>query len=314
MSFFSRFTNIFIVIIIALTVTSCFIKSDNETKGNPLARAGERFLYFDDVREIIPKNLSRNDSLAFLKNFINKWIKKQVTFEKAELTLSEKQKDVSRQLDEYRRVILMNKFEQNIIARDLDTTITAEEIDAFYEKNKNDLKLKENIIKPLFVRVPKNAPNLANVKIWYKSERDDDIDKLVKFTFKNKGDFFYDENEWYIFRDFIKKLPLDIGSSEESFLKSNRFIEFKDSLDLYYLNIKDYKLNGEIPPPEYIKGQIKSVILNKRKMSLIRDIEIRLFNEALEEKHAEIYSDDIKNYSDTLIFKDTANHSIKIKK
>lgn len=314
MRFCSRFINLILVFVFALTVSSCFIKSEKETKGNPLARVGERFLYFDDVREIIPKNLSKEDSLAFLKNFINKWIKKQVTFEKAEISLSEKQKDVTRQLEEYRRVILMNKFEQNLISQNLDTNISIEEIDEFYEKNKSDLKLKDNIIKPLFVRVPKNVQGIANVKIWYKSERDDDIDKLVKFTFKNKGDFFYDENEWYVFRDFIKKLPLDIGQSEELFLRSNRFIEFKDSLDLYYLNIKAFKLKGEITPPEYIKSQIKGVILNTRKMKLIRDFEVRLFNDALSEKHAEIYSEEIKNYTDTLIFNDSANRSKKYNK
>lgn len=277
-------------------------------QGTPLAKAGNNVLYFDDIKEIIPKNLSHKDSLAFLKNFIYKWIKKQVSFEKAELTLSEKQKDVSLQLEEYRRVILMNKFEQNIIAQKLDTNISLQEIEQFYEQNKKDLALRENIIKPMFVRIPKNAPNIANVKIWYKSERDADIDKLVKYVYKNKGVFFYDEHEWYVLQDFIKKLPLDIGTSEENFLHSSRFFEFKDSLDLYFLNIKHYKLKGDIPPPEYIKNQIKSIVINKRKINLITDIENRLLNDALNGKHAIIFSDEIKKFQDTTIYLDTSNH------
>ncbi len=277
-------------------------------QGTPLAKAGNNVLYFDDIKEIIPKNLSHKDSLAFLKNFIYKWIKKQVSFEKAELTLSEKQKDVSLQLEEYRRVILMNKFEQNIIAQKLDTNISLQEIEQFYEQNKKDLALRENIIKPMFVRIPKNAPNIANVKIWYKSERDADIDKLVKYVYKNKGVFFYDEHEWYVLQDFIKKLPLDIGTSEENFLHSSRFFEFKDSLDLYFLNIKNYKLKGDIPPPEYIKNQIKSIVINKRKINLITDIENRLLNDALNGKHAIIFSDEIKKFQDTTIYLDTSNH------
>lgn len=277
-------------------------------QGTPLAKAGNNVLYFDDIKEIIPKNLSHKDSLAFLKNFIYKWIKKQVSFEKAELTLSEKQKDVSLQLEEYRRVILMNKFEQNIIAQKLDTNISLQEIEQFYEQNKKDLALRENIIKPMFVRIPKNAPNIANVKIWYKSERDADIDKLVKYVYKNKGVFFYDEHEWYVLQDFIKNLPLDIGTSEENFLHSSRFFEFKDSLDLYFLNIKNYKLKGDIPPPEYIKNQIKSIVINKRKINLITDIENRLLNDALNGKHAIIFSDEIKKFQDTTIYLDTSNH------
>lgn len=291
-----------------IVTSSCFKKTEEEMQGTPLAKAGNNVLYFDDIKEIIPKNLSHKDSLAFLKNFIYKWIKKQVSFEKAELTLSEKQKDVSLQLEEYRRVILMNKFEQNIIAQKLDTNISLQEIEQFYEQNKKDLALRENIIKPMFVRIPKNAPNIANVKIWYKSERDADIDKLVKYVYKNKGVFFYDEHEWYVLQDFIKKLPLDIGTSEENFLHSSRFFEFKDSLDLYFLNIKNYKLKGDIPPPEYIKNQIKSIVINKRKINLITDIENRLLNDALNGKHAIIFSDEIKKFQDTTIYLDTSNH------
>lgn len=298
------------VITVLLTAYSCINNKKDDAQGTPLAKAGDRFLYFDDVKEIIPRNLSQKDSLAFLKNFIYKWIKKQVSFEKAELTLSEKQKDVSRQLEEYRRVILMNKFEQNIIAQKLDTNIASEEIEEFYNRNKSDLKLRENIIKPLFVRIPKNALNPAPVKIWYKSDKETDIDKLVKYAYKNKGDFFYDDQEWYVLHDFIKKLPLEIGQSEENFLRSSKFFEFRDSLDLYFLNIKSYRLKGEVPPPEFIKGQIKSIILNKRKTNLIAEIENRLLNEALTGKHAEIFSEEIKNFQDTSIFRD----SIKNKK
>ncbi|MBI5217667.1 MAG: hypothetical protein HY958_01885 [Bacteroidia bacterium] len=288
-----------------LLCTSCFLKSKKEIKGNPLAREGEKYLYFDDVKEIIPKDLSKSDSLAFLKNYINKWIKKQVILEKAELSLSEKQKDVSRQLRDYRNVILMHKYEQSIIAQKSDTNISDIEISDYYEKHKNDLKLKESIIVPLFVRIPRNAPNAAHVKIWYKSEKDADLDKLVKYSFKNKGDFFYEEHSWYVFHDFFKKFPIDPGPSEEAYIRFNKFIEFKDSLNYFYVNIKAYKLKNETPPLEYVKAEIKSIILNKRKINLINDIENRLFNDAMSDRHAEIFSIEVKNFSDTVIRRDS---------
>jgi hypothetical protein len=285
---------------------------EKPVKGNAIARVGMKQLYFEDMKDFIPQNLSEKDSIAFMKNYIDKWIREQVILEKAKMTLSDKQKDVTEQLEQYKNALLINKFEQSLISKQLDTNITEEEMQAFYDKHKGEMKLRENIILPLFIRLPKNTPNLAGVKIWCHSDKEADIDRLVKLAFKLNGEFIYEDNGWYVFREFFKKIPVDISPSEEQFLRTNHFIEFKDSTDQYFLNIKNYKLKNDIPPYAFETQEIKNIILNKRKITLITDLENRLFIDAVSEKHAEVYAPEIKNFKDTLVKKDSIkNKNVK---
>lgn len=302
------------MLFITSVFAACNFSEKPELKGTPLARVGEKYLYFDDIKDIIPQNISKYDSIAFLKNFINKWIKKQAILDKANITLTEKQKDISKQLEEYKNVVLMNKYEQIVINQKLDTNILNSEIENYYEAHKSELKLRENIVNPLFVRIPKSAQNLNQVKIWYKSSNENDIDKLVKLSYKSRGDFFYEEHEWYSFSSFFKKIPVETGPSDELFLRTNKYIEFNDSLDYYFVNIKAFRLKNDEAPLDYVKSEIKSIILNKRKINLITEIENQLFNDVISDSKAEILSKEILNFSDTGASSKNLKYSVSQKK
>ena len=285
---------------------SCTQQEEYVDTSNAIARVGTKYLYIDDIRSVFPPDLNNEESLFFLKNYVDRWIRKQVLLDQSEKSLSEKQRDFSAQLEAYKNTMQINKFEQLTVEKNLDTLISEDELQSFYEAHKNEFKLKESILNPLFVRIPKKVKNLAQVKMWYKSSREEDIEKLVKFTFTNKGDFFYENDEWYDFSDFFKKIPIETGPSDEQFLLYNKNIELQDSVDYYFISIKDYKLRKDVPPLAYAKNQVKSMILNKRKINLINELHVRLSNEAMSEKFAEIFSKDLlelntsDSYSDTL--------------
>ena len=80
----------FVILIIGYSGCQKFEKRPAQ---QPLARVGEKYLYTSDVQDIFPNNLPENDSILILNNFVDKWIKKQLLLQKAELNLSDEQKD-----------------------------------------------------------------------------------------------------------------------------------------------------------------------------------------------------------------------------
>jgi len=277
----------FIIIFLLFLAFSCS-NYEKKHKQNPIAKVFGQFLYPSDIKDIFPPNLSANDSIVIAKNFIEKWIKKQLILKKAELNLTDEQKNVEKQLEDYRTSLLIFKYEQQLIKQKLDTIIAAEEIENYYNENSSNFILDDNIIKAIFIKIPKSSPNIDRVKIWYKSEKEDDISQLEDYCYKYAAKYDYLTDKWNIFDNFLKEIPLTI-SNQEQYLKIIRYIETQDSLFYYFINIKDYRLKSTVVPLSFIEGNIKSIILNKRKIKFIKELENNSYNDALNRNYFEIY-------------------------
>ena len=100
--------------LIVLTLSSCqFLKSEeNEAKGEPVARVYESYLYKEDINEIVPSELSGDDSSSFVQNFVNVWAKNQLMVYKAEFNLTEEQKRFEEKINNYRNDLLKYAYLQ----------------------------------------------------------------------------------------------------------------------------------------------------------------------------------------------------------
>jgi hypothetical protein len=97
-----------------------------------------------------------------------------------------------------------------------------------------------------------------------------------------------------LFDDLLKEIPIQTYN-KELFLQNNRFVEVSDSLNYYFLNIKDFKIRNSISPLSFEKENIKNIILNKRKLLLINSMKQDVYNDALNNNKIEIYINDKSN-------------------
>ena len=111
---------------------------------------------------------------------------------------------------------------------------------------------------------------------------------LENFCVEYGKDYFIDDEKWILFNDLLTKIPITTYN-KSVFLRNNRFIEFKDKPDVFFLYIKGFKVADELSPIEFEKGKIKKIILNKRKLVLIENMENALFERAFQQKNFEIY-------------------------
>ena len=78
---FSRWTTSVLLLFI-FTFFSC-TNLEPRSREKPLASVFEENLYLSEIHNIFPANVSDQDSLQILENYIDKWIKKQLILQKA---------------------------------------------------------------------------------------------------------------------------------------------------------------------------------------------------------------------------------------
>lgn len=249
------------------------------------------YLYQDDIGNIVPRGTSAKDSIELVKKFIDNWVRETLVIQKAEDNLDESQKNVEKQLEAYRNSLITYTYEKELVKQKLDTTVTNEEIEQYYNTNKSNFELKDNIIKVIYVKVNKKAPGINKLEKWYKSDNEKDKQQLSEYCHQFAENFYLDENSWLLFDDLLKEIPIQTYN-KELFLQNNRLVEVNDSLYNYYLNIKGFKIRNSISPLSFEKDNIKNIILNKRKLQLITKMKEDIYNDALNGQNIEIYLDD----------------------
>ena len=278
-----------------LTALSIFISSCNyfgsfkpEKPNDAIARVHDKFLYHDDLERLVTPGTSEEDSLTIVRNFIQSWIKQQVILHKAETNLDEEKKDVEKKLTEYRNSLITYIYETELIRQRLDTVVSDGEILKYYTDNQRNFELRDNIIKVLYLKVKKDAPKIKKVKEWYKSSGSKDRILLEEYCYQFASDFHLDDETWLLFDELLKRVPIKTYD-KEAFLRNNRYIEVEDSTDLYLVNIKDMKIRESLSPLSFVRDDIRNLIINKKKLELIKEMQKAAYEEELKKNDFEIY-------------------------
>ncbi len=272
-------------------VSSCqlFNTSGSEEETKPVvARVYDRYLYKEDVEGLMPNDLTEADSLAFLQNYINVWAKDQLMILKAEYNLTESQKNFEKQIEEYRNDLLKFAYRQQYISQTLDTNISANAIKSSYKGGSNDFVLKENILRVDYAAINLEAPNLEKAIKWFYSKKEKDESSFYDYALKYSYKFSVRDSTWISYEQLRKQIPLP-SEDVEGFIKSTGFTQFKDSTNVYLLEIKDYRLRGDKAPLPYSREIIKNILINKRKLDIVNSLEQNLLEDALDKKEFEVY-------------------------
>lgn len=260
-----------------------------------VARANEDYLYLDEIQDIVPSGTPAKDSTELITKYIDNWIRETLVTQKAESNLGDEQKNVEKQLRNYRNSLITYTYEKELVKQKLDTIVSDSEIEEYYNNNQADFELKDNIIKVVYVKVDKKAPGIDKLKRMYKSDVDSDREQLASYCHQFASNFYLDDSSWLLFDDLLKEIPIQTYN-KELFLQNNRFVEVSDSLNHYFVNIKGFKIRNSLSPLGFEKENIKNIILNKRKLQLINKMIEDVYNDAANANKIEIYSNDkLKN-------------------
>jgi hypothetical protein len=252
---------IYTLIIILFFIISC--KSHNK-KDIKLAKVFNKYLYLSEVKDIFTDIKNPKDSLVILNNYINNWIRQEVIAYEANKQLSDEEKNFEKQIEDYKNSQLIYKYEQKLLEK-IDTNVSPIEIEKYYISNPDNFQLKDNIVKILYIKLPKQISNTQKIKKWF------------------------DEKSWLLFDDILKEIPIKTYNQED-YIKNNKYISLQDNQYSYFLKIIDFKIKDNLSPLSLEKNNIKNIIINLRKMNLIKHIEDSLYNKAtLDKNNIKIY-------------------------
>ncbi|HXC05762.1 MAG TPA: hypothetical protein VNZ86_13465, partial [Bacteroidia bacterium] len=222
---------LFLLLLTGLTFfTSCNRSPDPaDEKRKPVARVNDSYLYQDQLQGIVSAGVSKEDSIKIVNNYITNWTREMLILAKAEANLTDEQKNVDKQLQAYRKSLLLYAYEKELVRQKLDTVVSETELEDYYQKNQNNFQLRDNIIKVLYVKVSKKAPQLAKLRNLYRSDQPKDREALQGYCHEFAENFYLDDNSWLLFDDLLKEIPIETYN-KELFLRNNRFVEVADSL------------------------------------------------------------------------------------
>lgn len=262
---------------------------ENQDTRVPVAKVGNVTLYYDEIPPLMKHVSPGNDSIGIIQSYINKWAKKELVLQKAEENLSvELKKEIDLQIEETRSNLLIYQYQRQMMLEKMDTILSEEELEHYYISNEKSFILTSNIVKALFIKLPVETPVMDKIKTLIRSNDQSDLQQLesICFQFAEKFDDF---NEQWVTMDRLSiELKQDIGY-EENFLRQNTFFETNDSAAVYLISIRDYRLRSNLAPFEYVKDDIKRVILNNRRFEFIQALENGIYNDALKENNFKIY-------------------------
>lgn len=282
----SKLISVAAVLVAALAVSSCQFLSDLFHDDSVVAKVGDHKLYRSEVLAVLPGGISSEDSTNLALQYINSWAADLVYMDIAEDQLSKREKNVTEELEEYRRALLKYRYEQLYIRERLDTEVSEEEIKAYYEKSRPVLQVP--VVKARFLRISADSPNLDQMKKLMSSKDTLDLALADSLSYTTADKYTDYGGKWI---DMLT-LAHDFGTDYGTLLaqKNGPWIEVADEYgkkDIAY--VVDFAKAGTAAPLEYSADEIREVIIGARKNALVSTLEQSLLKDAAESKRFVIY-------------------------
>ena len=143
-------------------------------------------------------------------------------------------------------------------------------------------------MKALFIKLPVDAPNLNRIRQLYRSDEAEDIQQLEDYCYQYASKYDHFADWWIPFESILQELPNQI-SNPDRHLRYYNYIDQQDTTSRYFVYIKEYRLSSTEAPIEYVESNIRSIILNKRKVQFVNDMENNIYSDALRKGNFEVY-------------------------
>ena len=276
-TFFFHFSIIFIC--------SCNLFERNKVDAKlPLASVENNYLYTEDI---IFQPMEA-DSAQIIKNQINDWIRNQLLL-KSSSDVNINMDKIDNQVLEYKNNLIMFEYEKYIYQNNTNLSASKEEIKAYYENNIEDFILQFDLIKALYAKIPKEAPEINAFRKLLKNYPNSEINEIRSYCFRFAEKSYLEDTVWIKFDDILFNNPLMLMENKSQFLKTKSYIENSDNNFYFFVKILDKRIVGENSPLSFESSIINAIILNKKKQEIFDKLRDSIFVNSKKGIDYEIY-------------------------
>ena len=278
-----------VLVCMAVMLPSCkYFKGKSPAEGEKvIARANDDFLYMSEISPLL-KNVPHQDSAAFVINYAESWVRRKLLLKKAEENVPSDELGIDKKVEDYRQSLLLYEYEKGLINQKLDKAVSDTEIENFYTKNKDKFTLESDIYDIEFVQIHSDAKDLDNMRpIIMTPHTHDDTLKRDGYCKALATDYSFAENHWMATSAILKQFPVS-ADVLKTLPPTGHFNEFKNDKDTYFLFVRNVRHMGDPSPLEFIRNQIKEVIVNKKKVILIQKIYDGIYQDGVKSGKCEV--------------------------
>tara|TARA_Y100001935_G_scaffold145412_1_gene120191 strand:- start:1356 stop:2195 length:840 start_codon:yes stop_codon:yes gene_type:complete len=267
------------LLLLLFIVISCNFNDVNDS--NYIAKLGDEYLSYSEIKNQIPSNTSFQDSLDIASKFIKEWATNKLLIQSAEINLTANEMEsIEEKLKKYRNSLILSEYKNKISKNNPDSLVSADEIKFFYEKNSKNFKLYNEIVQGRYVKLNNKYFNVSEIKRRFKrfSSSDKYFFDSISIQLLN---YYFNDSTWINKDLFFNKIPSLEDREIERIVKNNLFYVKEDSLALYLIKINKYKNADDYAPLDYIYDRIRELISNRKRIDYLNKIEKELIEDAL---------------------------------
>ncbi|MCK5846556.1 MAG: hypothetical protein KAG84_03895 [Bacteroidales bacterium] len=267
------------LLILPLLAISCITDSE---EGNVVAVAYDNKIYESDLASVTSNSGSAEDSLLRVSVYLNNWMQEQSILHKAILSYDESEKErsiIDKRVEAYKNSLIVYNFERKYISIHLDTIVKFDEIEEFYNTNKKEFILKDDIVQVAFIKFYSDEKNLKTMRRLMKSYEPEDIVRIKSIADETAINYLLEADTWILFDDLIKEIPLQTYN-KSLYLKNNKYLEIKDSVYTYMLRVNQYRIRDNYSPLSFEEDRIRGILINIRKMEMVEKLREDIFEES----------------------------------
>lgn len=267
------------------TLHSCkdgiwFFKTDKDPL---LAEVGEHHLYSSEVRNLITTGTSKQDSAIIVNGYVQNWVRQKLMEDMAEKNVSA-DINLSKLVNEYRSSLLVYNYENKLINQMLDTTVSLEEAENYYETHKSQFVLSHPIFKVILAKVPTKNKNLGNID---KSIKNKDLTEAFFLVKENANAMNLDTSKWFTLQEISTMVPE--GFFEDVHFSKDKIVSKKIGDNQIFVKILEYHSENSVPPFLYIKDRVEKLIVSERKNAILSKYRQSLYDDGMKNKSFTIY-------------------------
>ena len=274
--------------LIFLIVCSCnYFKP--QQKPQSIARVGKNYLYKSDIATLVPAGTSKEDSILLVRDFIDRWASQKLLIDAAERNLSDAKKATYNTLIKQYKVDLYTKaYIDEVVKNTVDTVVSDTELKKYYNENKENFKTNGSLVRLRFINLSKANPRFETIrsKFFDYSNKDKAFWKTYGLQCKS---FAMNDTVWVDMSQVYVKLPVINPENRDELIRPGKKVQIQDKDDTYLIKVSNVIDKNQISPFEYIKPTLREVLLNKRKLELIKKFEKDITNDAIKNNDYEIY-------------------------
>lgn len=279
--------NIVLVSISLFTLTGCDFRQT--AKDKLLAQVFDKRLYASEVKQVLPSGLAPADSLLVQNAYVERWIRENVMMHEAEKNIPP-DLEIDRLVKDYHASLVMHQYEKSVVETLLDTMISDQELEEYYEENKSQYQLESTIVRCHMIKLPQRTEEkiVKDFENYWKSKEEDDFKNMITLSIQYASTYYLSDSIWYKLDLISQEMP--IGSININAIRNNRVFQLTNDDYYYFLKILEIKDKKEIAPLAFIQEQASKVILHKRKIALLEKLKEDLYHRASSRDNIKLFT------------------------